>query len=447
MNSIFLEFNLPNAATWFYFSMLLAVGLFLSFRRPFSLRNWDIVGLFAIIPGFLLLQEAHGILARTHSESLRADGEWKLLYAYVWLETASLYWFLRSLFDLGLVRRPYLPSNLNNDGLGWMTIALFLCLTVVAVRRMPDAPPAKGKEPIALSKVTEGATMIVAAQTGGDDMRFWVERSTALLGHLVVVIGLIRIGQRHFGDLQAGLSASCLYLLVPCTSYTVSLVHHVWPAMFITLAVLWYQHPALSGALLGAAAGTVFFPILLMPLWAGFYRARGMIRFCACFLFAMALGLAATAGLLLWSGEFWQHLKVALNLSDWQAWKRPTTEGIWKGSHWAYRLPVCIAYIAFVILTAFWPKERHLGQVIAQTAAICIGVQFWYSDQGGVYVLWYLPMLLLMIFRPNLSDVRPPEIARDTDRISLKSKAARQKLHELQTRLPKFHWPRMRIRG
>jgi hypothetical protein len=32
-----------------------------------------------------------------------------------------------------------------------------------------------------------------------------------------------------------------------------------------------------------------------------------------------------------------------------------------------------------------------------------------------VYVLWYLPLLLLLVFRPNLSDRRPPPLQRETD--------------------------------
>jgi hypothetical protein len=42
-------------------------------------------------------------------------------------------------------------------------------------------------------------------------------------------------------------------------------------------------------------------------------------------------------------------------------------------------------------------------------------MQMWYADQGGVYVLWYLPLVLLMVFRPNLSDRRPVVIAPETD--------------------------------
>jgi hypothetical protein len=35
-------------------------------------------------------------------------------------------------------------------------------------------------------------------------------------------------------------------------------------------------------------------------------------------------------------------------------------------------------------------------------------VQFWYADRGGVYVMWFLPLLLLLVFRPNLASSQPP---------------------------------------
>src|SRR5262245_36020061 len=56
--SIFWDFNLPNSTTWFYFSFLLAVALFFEFGRGPSMRNWDVVTLFLLVPGLLLLQEA-----------------------------------------------------------------------------------------------------------------------------------------------------------------------------------------------------------------------------------------------------------------------------------------------------------------------------------------------------------------------------------------------------
>ncbi len=427
MNSIFLEFNLPNAATWFYFSLFLTVGLFFNFRRPFSLRNFDVLALFLLAPGFLILQEAHQILALAngwpkgdeHRESLTLAGERKLLYAYLILISATAYWFFRCLLDLGLVRKPYLPINLNDAGLAWLTGALFVSLMVVAIRKMPDVPPVGGKEPIAIVKVTESASAIVSSRNADlskADTRFWVERGTALIGHLVIVLGLVMIGRFHFQEWDAGLGAACLYLLIPSTAYTVQQVHHVWPAIFLVGAVLAYRRPILAGMMIGIAAGSAFFPALLFPLWFGFYRGRGLGRFTFAFLFALICSLATTGIIIWWSGEFVSdHLRVALSLSDWQAWKRPRTESLWTGTHYAYRLPVFIAYIAFVIVTAFWPTPRHLGQVIAQSAAVVLGVQFWYADQGGVYATWYMPLILLMIFRPKLTDVRPPEIVPETD--------------------------------
>jgi hypothetical protein len=83
---------------------------------------------------------------------------------------------------------------------------------------------------------------------------------------------------------------------------------------------------------------------------------------------------------------------------------------LWTGAHWAYRLPVFVLYVAFLIGITFWPSPKNLSHLIALSAAVLIGVQFWYADRGGVYVLWYLPLVLLLVFRPNLTNTEPPPI-------------------------------------
>src|SRR5665213_2418275 len=42
----FFTFQLPTAATWVYFSLLLAAALFVKFSRLLSIRNWDVLTLF-----------------------------------------------------------------------------------------------------------------------------------------------------------------------------------------------------------------------------------------------------------------------------------------------------------------------------------------------------------------------------------------------------------------
>jgi hypothetical protein len=122
----------------------------------------------------------------------------------------------------------------------------------------------------------------------------------------------------------------------------------------------------------------------------------------------------------LWvDGELARSLHSALALSDWQPWRvpGPETQGFWTGIPWAwvYRMPVFIAYLALVAATVFWPAPKNLAHVLALSAALLIGIQFWYADQGGAYVLWYLPFLLLLVFRPNLTDRQPAPIAPQTD--------------------------------
>src|SRR2546421_9913410 len=56
--SVFFEFSLPNATTWFYFSFLLAVALFFKCSRVLSVRNWDVVTVFLLVPGMLLIEDA-----------------------------------------------------------------------------------------------------------------------------------------------------------------------------------------------------------------------------------------------------------------------------------------------------------------------------------------------------------------------------------------------------
>jgi type IV secretory pathway TrbD component len=108
-------------------------------------------------------------------------------------------------------------------------------------------------------------------------------------------------------------------------------------------------------------------------------------------------------------------LQRVLDLSDWQPWKVPTAEGFWTGVHWAYRIPIFIAYLAFTLTTLFWPAPKNLAHLMALSAAVLIGIQFWFADKGGLFVLWYLPLLLLLVFRPNLSDRFPPAIQPETD--------------------------------
>lgn len=414
--SIFLDFHLPNATTWFYFSLILSVAIFFQFVRPLCLRNLDLLMLFLLVPGFLLIQEAHALVAAGNP----GRGQAELTLGYGWLLAGCAYWLARAIVDLTLIRRPIASPNLTTPGLACLGIALFVGMSSVAVRRTADAPEQQqvGRAPAPIAQVQDQtAAAVQQAQNGTaqaaspEDVRFWVERTLAMACHAAIAIGLLLIGLRHFQDRVGGVGMGTLYLLVPYTAYDVGRqLHHVWPTAFLVWAIYCYRRPVLSGWLLGLATGSALFPALLFPLWFGFYSRRGANRFALAFLFAVVISVGITVLVLWLDGRAGFGLTAALSLPDWQPWKVPQTESVWTGAHWAYRMPIFVIFVGFVAGVTVWPSPKNLSHLIALSAAILIGVQFWHGDRGGVYVLWYLPLLLLMVFRPNLSMAEPPSL-------------------------------------
>src|SRR5262249_33745098 len=152
--------------------------------------------------------------------------------------------------------------------------------------------------------------------------------------------------------------------------------------------------PTVAGLLLGLAAGGAYFPVLIFPAWLSFYWRRGVGRFLFAFLSAARLSLGVVALGFWYTGQVNASIHAALDLPDWQPWKVLSSEGFWTGVHWAYRIPVFIAYLAFLAMSTFWPARKNLAQLLALSAALLIGIQFWFADHGGMYVFWYLPLFL-----------------------------------------------------
>jgi len=416
--TIFLDFNLPNATSWFYFSWFLAMALFFKFSRLLSVRNWDVISLFLLVPGLLLLQEGH-VLLRARDDVETANR--MIWFGYAWLLGGSAYFLFRCVMDLQLVRRPALGPNLNLAGLIWLSAALFVCLVSVAFRPEPDAVRTVGPVPSGPALVRDAVSQQTPEPAvAGHDRDFWAGRILAIACHLLIVTGLIVVGLRHFQDLHGGVAAATCYLLLPYTALQVGQAHLLWPSALLVWLIVLYRRPLIAGLVLGLAAGTAYVPALLAPLWLNFYWRRGAGRFAAAFFLAAVSSLLVIGLFLLFQGDLASNLDRAWNQTGWQAWQFPQTESFWRGIdgnglHWAYRLPVFIAYVALVLATAIWPMPKNLAHVIALSAVVLLGLQFWDAEQGGVYILWYLPLLLLMVFRPNLVDRRPSPIDPESD--------------------------------
>ena len=222
----------------------------------------------------------------------------------------------------------------------------------------------------------------------------------AISAHLGILTGIIGIGYRHFNNPRAGVGCAMLYLLLPYTAQMTGRVDHALPAALLVWAVLSYRRPYIAGFFLGAAAGLVYYPLFLLPLWLSFYWQRGVGRF--------AGGASTALGIMIVLLYFDNSESFREHLSKMFGFMMPEMQhlkGIW-GLGWVpvYRLPILVAFLILSVFLAVWPAQKNLGTLIGCSAAMMVGAQFWHAYGGGLYIAWFLPLLLLTIFRPNLED-------------------------------------------
>lgn len=404
-----------NEPTWFYLSLLLILAVFFKFGRFWSVRNLDLVLLLSLAPGLLLVR------ASSVAPSL----------GYCFLFAVSGLLLIRLMLDGVLTRRPRLEQNLNPAGMAFLCASALLFQTTKIMTEQPDlaavrtvrgaddllkrqdASASTADTPDPKSETGPAGRLLatpVVPLAGGAEIA--AARAMAILSHLAVILGLIAVGRWHFSDTSLGLSMAALYLLLPCTAYDVSKVNHLLPAALIVWAVATYRRPMISGVLLGLACGTVFFPIFLLPIWVAFYWKRGALKF------GLALVLTGTVllgSLMLTSADSLSFKQQTLGSIDWSVLKFQADEGVgfWGLYNPAYRIPVFATFMIMLIALTIWPQRKNVEHLLSHSAAVVVATQFWYPHQGGIYVLWYLPLMLVVTFRPRLNHL-PVEELTDT---------------------------------
>jgi hypothetical protein len=294
-------------------------------------------------------------------------------------------------------------------------LALFVVETVSlslaegSARNPADAKPAGREGPTPPPAPGPGAavTMMVKSTPLPSDVKQdpnkALARLLACVAQVGLVVGLLMVGWQHFERPVSGLAVATCYLLLPYSRFALADSGQLVPAALIVAAILAYRRPMVAGALIGLTAGWMPAAVGLVPLWIGFYRGRGWLRFGL-----VALGVLGTSvlvGKLVPGMSDWAVALGARTMTEAGLW--PTVEAPRQGSFWSgiepsYRLPVWIAYVALVVWTTFWPAEKNLGELIATSAALLVASQFWYLSAGGTLVLLYLPLVILLMFRPNL---------------------------------------------
>jgi hypothetical protein len=411
-----------SSEVWLFLSLLGCVTIFFKFSRFWSVRNLDLLLLFALAPEIMLLVGNH--LSRP----------WVV---YAWLFLGSALWLVRCLLDLGLARRPLLEPNLNSPGLLCLSVGvlgLLLAETVTlpvedGAARNPAEPTGREDRPSVApgndNPVVRQVTRMlpVPYSLRRQLPQVIVSRVLASLAHIGLVVGLLAIGWRHFERPITGMAMAACYLLLPYTRVAVVDSGQLISAALIIGAVFWHQRPAVAGVLIGLAAGWIPACLGLIALWAGFFWGRGSVRFtivalvvvCGCAIFGYWM-----PGLSDWARALGARSIAEVGLLPrFEPPRSPSS--FWSGIDASFRLPVLIAYLAMVILTTIWPARKNFAELIALSAALLVASQFWYLDKGGTLVMLYLPLAITMMFRPTLAARRPlaPAHRRFASRASL----------------------------
>lgn len=460
----FFQYHAVSPTTWAYLSTLLMIGLFFKFNRFWSVRNLDLLLLSLLAPGLLLIhvgqvkrnqatshvvpvsavdggqaadpdapsidaadaalidaatvnsEAAETVSVASRAKVYNVRGNQLERAGYIWLFVTGLLWFARMLLDTRLTRRPLLTPNLSVGGMAFIGVSLFLFLSGNVVYRatvvdgdeaandtaananidpmnarmeefLTFQQPARGPGYAALKMLPAGAT-----------------KTIAILSHLAVVLGLVLVAYRHFGNVTNGIGAATLYLMIPYTSQMTGRIEHWLPAAFLIWAIFYYRRPLISGLLLGGAVGCIYYPLFLLPLWASFYWKRGVVRFLSGVI-VMLVVLTVVLPFAPGSDGFVGDLQRMFGVL------RPAMEGLdglWSqeigGWNAIYRLPVLATVAVFSCSLLLWPAQKNLGTLISCSASVMLCSQFWHGYGGGLFIAWYLPLTLLMVFRPNLED-------------------------------------------
>ncbi|MGI9430486.1 MAG: hypothetical protein ACR2NM_17630 [Bythopirellula sp.] len=437
MPDILFHYERVNPTSWAYLSSLLMLALYFKFNRIWSVRNIDLFLLILLAPGLLLVQWAE------ENTGLQTNAATIQHLGFLWLFVTEGLMLVRLLLDSAMVRRPLLEPNLNAAGLLFLGGSLLFFLMANVVTGQPsagDLSPARQAEAVRTEEAEEDeneGTQVDSFATDGPG--FWIiyrqpriltqqligagdpadqetpaerdreeqlireatARVVAILSHVFIVVGLLAIGHWHFENITAGIAATTMYLMLPYTALWTGSVEHALPAALLVWAVVLYRHPLLAGMMIGLASGTIYYPAFLLPLWCSFYWVRGLKRFVTGVVLMIAVLVVTMAVTATSTEQFLAHLLQMFGL------RLPATTnlgGIWQGWSPVYRFPIIAAFVALSFGFAIWPTQKSLGSLISGSGAIMLAAQFWHAYDGGIFIAWFLPLLLLTIFRPNLED-------------------------------------------
>ncbi len=385
-------------------------------------------------PNQLSRLSAEGQPAIDSTPDLKSLGASLQRAGYYWLFGVGAIFLLRMLLDPSFVRKPLLDPNLSSGGLVFLGMSLMVFLFANIIMSEPTPNDLRGaRDSLKLMQrqaADEGDVRqlnrqgpgywlfnlfpVISTFNSGDEIletnpdeaaqltRYVIAaKSLAIASQVLIVLGLVFFCRYHYGNFNVGVGVATIYLMLPYTAIFTGHVLHSLPAALLIWALVCFRRPWLAGILVGMSTGVSYYPLFLLPLWCSFYWQRGVRSF----LIGVAISLSiCILGLAFTSPDMAFFVHQLRSMFGFLLPRLEGLEGLWAlGWNQWYRLPLLVAHVILSVSFIFWPVEKNIGTLISYTAALMVAVQFWLGFDGALTMAWYLPLALLVFFRPNLN--------------------------------------------
>ncbi len=224
--------------------------------------------------------------------------------------------------------------------------------------------------------------------------------AAAIFFDLLTVAGLVLVG-RNVGGNRLAVTLALAWLAYPYTAFVLqSNANDSLVAALLVWSLVLFAQPLARGALLGLAAATKFAPLALAPLYLA--GRRGLLGaatpprlrpalLCAAALAAAVVLMLAHPAIDPGLATFWERTiaSQAGRESPFSIWGQVELEPL----HTAVK----VGALALALALALVPARRDLRRIAALGAAVLIAVQLTAEHWFYLYIVWFLPMLLIAI--------------------------------------------------
>lgn len=240
--------------------------------------------------------------------------------------------------------------------------------------------------------------------------------ATSILFDLLALVGLALVGRR-FGGPRLGATLAFAWAAWPFTQYASSSNTNdaIMPALLV-FGFLALTSDVARGAAVAVSGWTKFASLLLLPLWSGYPDARRP-RHVALTLLGFALATTAVFFVLFFDPSLTHAVRVFFDHTVRFQVGRDSPFSLWDWRQYHARgLPdlrvvqraLQVALVLGALALGWWPRRRSPLRMAGLTAVLLVGFELVLTHWSYLYLPWFFPFVAMALVGQLPGAPRPP---------------------------------------